>query len=192
MQNGNFNKEEIITLVIKAKKGDKKAFSVIYSEFFTPIFRYIYFRVNSKEEAEDLAQNVFLKIWLALPNFETREGGQFISWCFTIARNLIIDFWKKKKEISLENDETFKISERKISETEDNLIQSIEIKNIGAQIKKAVTLLGDDQQEVIVLKFINDLSNKEIADLLGKNEEAVRQIQSRALKELRRLLQNTN
>lgn len=113
MQNYKLDKEKIIDLVIAAKKGDRKSFGIIYSEFFTPIYRYIYFHVNSKEEAEDLTQNVFLKIWSSLLGFETQGGGQFVSWCFTIARNSVVDFWKKKKEILLENDEISKILERK-------------------------------------------------------------------------------
>ena len=182
MQNDEFNKETIINSVIKAKQGDKKAFGFIYSEFFNPIFRFIYFRIGSKAEAEDLTQTVFLKIWSALPGFEVKEKGQFLSWCFTVTRNLVIDFYKKKKEILLDNIESHQIIK------EDGLAQSIDDKILGEQARRAIALLSGDQQEVIILKYINGLTNREIASLLDKSEDNIRQIQFRAIKELRKLV----
>ena len=185
MQNDEFNNEAIINSVIKAKRGDKKAFGFIYSEFFNPIFRFIYFRVGSKAEAEDLTQTVFLKIWSALPGFEVKEKGQFLSWCFTVARNSVIDFYKKKKEILSDNIESHQIFAQG---AEDGLAQSIDDKILGEQARKAIILLSDDQQEVVILKYINGLANREIAFLLDKNEDNIRQIQFRAIKELKRIM----
>lgn len=178
MQKGKINKEIIVDAVVKAKEGDSDAFNFIYSELFAPLFRYVYFRVNRKEEAEDLTQVVFLKIWSALPGFDVKSGGQFYSWCFSIARNSIMDFWKKKKEVLLE--------EIKIQPSgEENIANLIDDKKVGEAVKKAILSLNEEQQDIMVLKFINELSNKEIAETLGKSEEAVRQAQSRALKELK-------
>jgi RNA polymerase sigma-70 factor (ECF subfamily) len=181
MQKENLKKETIIDAVIKAKQGDNDAFNLIYSELFAPLFRYVYFRVSRREEAEDLAQAAFLKIWSALPDFEITGRGQFISWCFAIARNLVIDFWKKKKETSLEDLRIQPVAEENPEDLIDN-------REAGELVKKAILSLSDDQQEVIILKFINDLSNKEIAELLSENEEVIRQRQSRALKELRKII----
>lgn len=181
MQKEEFNKKTIINSVIKAKQGDNDAFNFIYSELFTPLFRYIYFRINNRQEAEDLTQAVFLKIWLALPDFEIKEKNQFFSWCFAIARNSVIDFWKKKKEILLEDARIEPVAE-------ENFLNSIDAKKAGETARKAILFLNGEQQEVIIMKFINDLSNKEIAEILGKSEEAVRQAQSRALKELRKII----
>lgn len=181
MQKEEFNKKAIIDSVIKAKEGDNDAFNFIYSQLFAPLFRYIYFRVNNKQEAEDLIQAVFIKIWLALPDFEPKEKNQFFSWCFAIARNSVIDFWKKKKEILLEDAGIEPVAE-------ENFLNSIDDKKAGEAVKKAILFLSDEQQEIIIMKFINDLSNKEIAEMLGKSEVAVRQAQSRALKELRKII----
>jgi len=200
MQNDKIDKEAIISSVIKAKQGDKKAFSFIYSEFFNPIFRFIYFRIGFKAEAEDLAQTVFLKIWLALPGFEVhphtttsfgvgvKEKGQFLSWCFTVARNSVIDFYKKKKEILLDNLDNVKLHQISIQGGKDSLTQSIDDKILGERMRRAIALLSGDQQEVIIFKYINGLTNKEIASLLDKNEDNIRQIQFRAIKELKRIM----
>lgn len=183
MQNNKITKEEVINLVIKAKEGDKESFGKLYSEFFAPIFRFIYFRVNSKHIAEDLTQMVFIRIFSALPDFEAKNYGQFVSWCYTIARNSVIDFWRKKKEISLEN-----IGEIDNNLLKEDLSEAVDKKHISGKIKEAMANLGDEQQEVITLKFISGLSNKEISDILGKSEDVVRQMQCRALKALRELV----
>ncbi len=186
-KNDKFDNEAIINSIIKAKQGDREAFDFIYSEFFNPIFRFIYFRVNSKAEAEDLTQTVFLKIWSALPDFEVKERGQFLSWCFTVARNSVIDFYKKKKEILLDNIEPQQIFTQS---TEDSLAHSLDDKILGERARKAIISLNGDQQEVIILKYINGLTNKEIASLLDKSEDNIRQIQFRAIKELKRIMNN--
>lgn len=187
MQNDKITKEEVINLVIKAKEGDKESFGKLYLEFFMPIFRFIYFRVNSRQEAEDLTQMVFVRIFSALPDFEAKNYGQFVSWCYMIARNSVIDFWRKRKEISLEN-----IGEINNNLSKEDLSEAVEKQRISGKIKEAMAKLSDEQQEIITLKFISELSNKEISDILGKSEDAVRQMQCRALKALRELVKNGN
>jgi RNA polymerase sigma-70 factor (ECF subfamily) len=182
------NSNLIFELVSKAKKGDKSAFDQIYEHHIVPIFRYIYFRVKSREDAEDLTQTVFLKAWNAIPCFQ-KQANPFSSWLYKIAKNTVIDYYKKKQEITLNK----AIEDLKqIKDEESDLAEIIEEKERAKIIRQTIYCLSEDQQEVIILKFIESLSNKEIAKLLGKSEDAVRALQYRGLKALRGKLEKSN
>lgn len=167
-----------------AKSGSTEAFDRLYELYFIPVFRYIYFRVRNKEEASDLAQTVFLKVFSALPNFREQNKSP-LAYFFTVSRNIVIDYWRTKKEIRLDDPENVF---GKIPDKANSPLEIIEKEETVSAIRRAIQELTDIQQEVVVLKFINDLPNKEIAALMGKTEEAVRQLQCRALKALRQTL----
>jgi len=95
----------------------------------------------------------------------------------------VIDYWRKKKEVDISDIEEIFENIPSSGKTPEESLESYEI---AEKVKQAIKNLTDEQQEVIILKFINDLSNKEIAELIGKSEEAIRQLQCRALKALRR------
>ena len=171
-------------LMRRAKKGDVEAFGTLYSFYFTTIFRYIFFRVQNKNTAEDLTQDVFLKVYNSISQF--REMAQPpIAYFFTVARNSVIDYWKKKKEVLFENPE---IIADKAPFLPESALEIFEKKEASFAIYQAMARLTDEQREIITLKFINELSNKEVSALLGKSEEAIRQLQCRALKVLRQEL----
>ncbi len=168
-----------------AKSGDTGAFGRLYKLYFIPVFRYIYFRVRNKEEANDLTQTVFLKVFSALPNFREQNKSP-LAYFFTVARNTVIDHWRTKKEIRLDNPEN--VFEN-FPDKANSSLEIIEKEETAQAIRCAIQELTDIQREVIVLKFINDLPNKQIATLMGKTEEAVRQLQCRALRALRQTLE---
>lgn len=174
------NIDTLRALVERAKSGDSGAFSTIYSTYYTPLYRYIYFRVKSREEAEDLTQNVFMKIFSTLPNFKTEDSSP-TSYFFTAARNAVIDHYRKRDHTPIASDEMVM---SKADDTEDES-QSFEREEMNTLVRDSLTILSPDQYEIMTLKFINELSNSEIADLTGKSEVAIRQIQSRSLKILR-------
>ncbi len=177
------NPKELMRL---AKTGDKNAYSQLYKLYFTPVFRYIYLRVKNKEEASDLAQTVFLKVFTALPNF-TEQKKSPLAYFFTIARNTIIDYWRTKKKNKVDD---FDAIAQKTADNSEDPQKIYEKKEDQVFINRVLRELTDIQQEVIALKFISELSNKEIAELLGKTEEAVRQLQCRALRSLKDILKN--
>lgn len=176
-------------LMRMAKNGDSEAFGLLYNEYFVPVFRYIYLRLKSKEEAEDLAQTVFLRIYKSLPRFRD-QGKEPLAYFFTVARNALIDYWRKKKDKKLDDDEDFeeKNSGANINEAEriSNSCDNAEL------VKQALGELDGERREVIILRFMEGFSNKEISELIGKSEEAVRQIQCRALKSLRNKFKELN
>lgn len=176
--------EELKDLIQRAQAGDSTAFSDLYEQYLTPIFRFVFFRVRTKEDAEDLTQHVFLKAWAALPKFK-EEGQAFSAWLYRIARNTTVDYWRKKKPLSL--DPSSLVLQSRQDKALDPLATASQ-KEEAEHIRKALHILNEDQQTILTLKFIEDLSNAEIALVTGKTEGAIRQIQSRALKALRQHL----
>ncbi len=169
---------KLILLIEKAKAGDEGAFDELYNFYFSPIYKYAYFRLKSKNEAEDLTQDVFLKAFKAISRYR-QEKTSFLAYLLTIARNSIIDFWRKKRPTPLDS-----VNEAEFAETASQPEEQ-EQRERKEKIKRAMTNLSDDQYEIIALKFFSELSNAEIAKILNKSEEAVRQGQLRALKKLK-------
>jgi RNA polymerase sigma-70 factor, ECF subfamily len=168
-------------LMQRSISGDKEAFSLIYEAYFSPIYRYVHFRVQERSVAEDITQTVFLKVFEKLPVYRNRQHPP-LAYLFTIARNKVIDYWRKNKPIeSLDNENDLtKIPDASAS-AEETVSQSF----TGKEISKALEKISPEQREVIILKFFNELSYEEIANILKKKEEAVRQLASRGLRSLR-------
>lgn len=175
-------------LIERAKAGDKKAFGNLYSLYFVPVFRYVYLRIQSREEAEDLTQTVFMKVYQSLGKYRD-VGKDPLAYFFTVARNSIIDFSRKKKDVSF-GAESEAILE--IQSNDEDPIARLEKDESAQKIRKAISSLPEMQKEVIVLKYINEMTNEEIAKILDKNEAAIRQIQHRALEKLKKFLKEEN
>ncbi len=176
----NNNEELIEELVVLVQRGDKDAFSKIYDFFADSIYRYVFFRVN-KEDADDLIEQVFLRVWENIGKYKKTKESKFSSWVFRIAHNLVIDYYRNNKikdvsELDL-NIPTMDREHNPLAKTEDRLNILI--------LRKALNKLKKHYREFLILKFINELSNKEIADLLDKSEGGVRILQLRALKALK-------
>jgi len=167
-------------LVHKAKRGDKEAFGKLYRKYLGTIYRYIFFRVNQdRPQAEDLTEMVFFKSWEKLDKFN-EHGPGFRAWIYTIAHNLVIDYYRESK-LQVELNEAIPDESQNI---EEKVFQDLENKNLMEAIKQ----LSEEQREVIIMKFIERLSNKEISRILNKNEVAIRALQYRALKNLKQIL----
>lgn len=175
-ENQNNDPKDLMQL---AKNGDTEAFGRLYELYFTPVYRYIYLRTKSKEEAEDLTQVVFIKVFKSIGGFQ-EQNKQPLAYFFTVARNTVIDHWRKKKEVLSD-----KPPETLSAESFENPQNLIDQKSTAQAIYKSLENLTEEQQEVIILKFINDLTTAEIATVLDKKEDAVRQLQCRALKILK-------
>lgn len=182
MASDNKPTADIEALLQEAKNGNAEAFGTLYDLYFTPVFRYLYLRTKEKQAAEDLAQTVFLKAYQSLGRYR-EEGKSPLHYFFTIARNTFIDYLRRQKHAVLP------ITDEVLKNTADSAAESAraaEKRETAQTVKSALLKLTEEQQEIIIMKFINELSNREIAAILGKSEEAVRQLQYRALKALRR------
>lgn len=167
-------------MVKRAKLGEKEAFGKLYEIYLDRLYRYIFYRVgNNRELSEDLVQSVFVKAWEKLDTF---KKGSFQAWLYTIARNTFIDHIRIQKQ-HVQLDETMPDEHMHV---EEKVLKKLE----GEYIMQALQYLTQEQQEVLLLRFVNDLSYREIAQAIGKKEDAIRALQYRALQELRRRLTN--
>ncbi len=173
-------KSNIKELIELAQKGDAQAFALIYDQFVKPIYRFIYFRVDP-QIAEDLTEETFLKAWQHLPSYKV-TGAPFSAWLYKIAHNLVCDYYRKHQIVD-EVDENMADP----IQNRDPVFQ-VNVRFNQIRIRKAILKLPESHQQVIVLKYINDLNNQEIATTIGKSEGTVRTIQFRALRQLRQIL----
>lgn len=170
-------------LIGRLKLKDKEAFGQLYDIYIDRIYRFIYFKVSKKEEAEDLTSQVFLKIWQHALEGKIKLGVSFQALLYKTARNLIIDYYRHAQGIySLEEGEEKgqEIADES-EDTEKKIDEATELENIEEKLKT----LKSEYQEIIVLHYINELSVKEIADILNKKSGAVRVTLHRALKTLK-------
>jgi len=177
----NLENQNLSNIIDQAKHGDQEAFSYLYTNYFTPVYRYLYLRTGSKADSEDMVQDVFIKAYVSFERY-SYQGTSPLAYFYTIARNTLIDHRRKKKAPVLDEDQLMEIADP-ANNPEENLLKE----HAAEDLHKKLNLLPEDQQEVIILKFINELSTKEIADALEKSEESVRQLQSRGLKALRNI-----
>lgn len=170
-------------LIERAKKGEASAFGLLYDKYQPQIYRFIYLKVGHREEAEDLTHQVFLKSWGNINEYSF-QGFPFSSWLYSIARHQVIDYYRTKKEnLALEDIVELKTENPSYAEAIDSN-SDIE------RVKKAIRRLNPQQQDVIILRFIEDFSLKEAAAILNKTENSIKLLQHRAIKNLKKILNN--
>jgi len=170
-------------LIERSVEGESSAFGRLYDRYLEKIYRFVFFKVGHREEAEDLTQQVFTSAWENIQGFR-EQGLPISSWLYKIARNRIIDHYRTKKtHTPLE-----RIPEEIAHLTED--MEDMDKKILLERIYTSLHTLTDEQQEIIVLRFIEEFSHKEIAAAMDKQEVAVRVLQHRAIKNLKKTLED--
>lgn len=172
---------ELDDLIKRAKEGDNDAKALLYKEYMTPLYRFVYIRVKDKDEASDIVQDAFIRAFQALPRYND-QGKGMLPYLFTVARNLIINRSKKKKADLIEYD--FLNAHDSGDRTDTEAI----LKDTRVDIAYALDKLTETERDVIALKFYGERTYAEIADELGKREDAVRQHVTRAIKKMREAL----
>lgn len=170
-------------LVHQAQAGDENAFARLYDAYQARIYRYVYFRVADDQVAEDIASQVFLKAWENLDRYRI-WGSPFIAWLYRIAHNAVIDHYRTRKlTIGLEEIETTYASSAK------DLDEKLDMQFESHNLRLALQQLTEEQQQVLILKFISGLSAPEIARQMGKRQGAIRALQMRALQSLAKIME---
>jgi len=167
----------------KLQRKDKEAFIQVYELYADDIFRFIYFKVGDSEEAKDLASATFLKAWNYIQTRSLKSNSTLRALFYTIARNLVIDHYRAKKEnVSL--DEAIGL------EADNNeSIQKIDLDSSLAKVREQLPKLKSEYREVIILRFVEELDLDEISAITGKTKANVRVISHRALRALKELLE---
>ncbi len=170
-------------LVETAKDGGVQAFGLLYEFYLPKIYRFVLLKVGHREEAEDLTHQVFVKAWENIDKYEFR-GYSFGSWLYQIARNTTIDYYRRRSGVEVSIEElTIELP------SEDSVEGKIDDKLDLRKIMKAIKELNEVEQEVLIMRFVDDLPIKEVADAIGKTEGAVKLIQHRAIKNLKKILE---
>lgn len=172
---------EIERVLVAAAKRDPREFGALYERYVDRIYRYAYRRVGTHHEAEDITAQTFQQALQALPSYEWR-GLPFGAWLFRIAGNIINRRGRTGgREVSVEDVTVFSGFEDADDDPADRVWRSEQAEELAVLIAK----LPPDQQRVLVLKFSHGLKNREIGDLMGRSEGAIKQLVHRALVALR-------
>lgn len=178
------SKEEVEDLVRRAQQGHSEAFGGLYEAFYDKIYRYVMFKTGDSLEAEDLTEEVFLRMLESIGSFKW-QGYPFTSWLFRIAHNLVIDYYRKsgrQKKTSLDD------AMRVVGTDGVDIDRKLDVELSIKEVKDAMGGLTQLQQEVLSLRFAGGLSVAETAEAMGKKENAVKALQHAAIKKLRTLL----
>jgi len=180
-------------IIEKYFAGDNSAFAGLVDLYLKEIYNFIYRLIGSVKDSEDLTQEVFIKVWKNLNKFDIEKN--FKTWIFTIAKNTAIDFLRKNKDIPLSSFD----DEDGNNFIEDNLIdnemKSDEVFSLGEDkelIEKALNKISLIQKEVLILRYMNELSFSEISEVLDIPLNTIKSHHNRALIKLRKILTATN
>jgi RNA polymerase sigma-70 factor (ECF subfamily) len=170
-------------LIQRAQQGDEQAISELYRRHVDVVYRYIWARVRDETIAEDLTAQVFLKALEGLPTYKD-TGKPFLAWLYRIAYARTVDHWRQQeRRVEVPLDETLPTGEPRpgaLLEMEDDWVTAVDL----------MAKLTDDQQAVLMLRFIGEMSLAQVAETLGKTVGAAKAIQHRALASLARMLQD--
>lgn len=168
-------------VIRRAQRGDAAAMTIIYQAYVGMIYRYIAYRIGSDADAEDLTAEVFVRMVKGLASYRP-TGAPFEAWLYRIAAARVADFYRRRKLRS-----HLELTEHMVSDSplpEDHMVARQE----SMELRNALRQLSDDEQTVLIMRFVELKSHQEVAVLLGKSATAVKSIQHRALVRLVSLL----
>lgn len=190
MQNAGYGatSQQVVGLVQRAQDGEDVAFVELYELFYDRIYRYVYFKTGKTEEAEDISEEVFLRMLESIQSFKWK-GATFSSWLFRIAHNLTVDYFRKNhryKTVPIE--EIGKIPTPAAVDIESQMDFKRKFQEVCLATKRLTKL----QQDVLAYRFAAGFSLNETATAMDKNTNAVKALQHAAIKNLRNLVADNN
>jgi RNA polymerase sigma-70 factor (ECF subfamily) len=174
------------TLIRRAQTGDTWAISQLYQENYDDIYNYIFYRVSDHQATEDISSEVFIRMIRALPSYQER-GKPLQAWLYTIARNLVIDHYRYVDKV-----EEVPFKDQLLEDLSGSPAKRIQQLQDGKCFIEALRHLTEDQQNVVIHRFIEEHSTSVTAELIGKTTRAVRSLQHRALRSLEKALTEEN
>ena len=170
-------------VIDRARNGDRAAFAELYDTHVDSVYRYLLYRVREPSDAEDLCSEVFTRAFANIHRYRW-QGKSFLAWLYTIARNAVTDR-RRRERPTVEIDNAYGLAEDGPTAHD----RAVHGEAVDA-LRGAVRHLTTEQQEVLVLRFVENRSSREVAKILGKNEGAIRALQFRALGRLRKLMRD--
>jgi len=173
--------------VKRAASGDTEAFSFLYERFVTRIYNYIFYRTGNPHEAEDLTARVFHRALNHITHYDNR-GIPLPAWLYRIAHNLVANWHRdnsRRKEVPLED---YTQQPHRSLAPEASVVNNQEMEDLLQAIRK----LPDDRQQLLILKFVEGMSNAEVAVIMMRSEGAIKSLYHRTLMSLRDVLSNND
>ena len=173
------NVQDDLILLNRARSLDQEALEQIHDLYYVPVFRYIAFRINEPQTAEDLTSEVFIRLLSALRD-HTAPKNTLRGWLYSVASRVVKDHYRKqyrRQQSSL--DDSF-------PSPADGPDQKVESMLTNEYLRQAVTELTEEQQQVIALRFGYEMSIRDVAQTTGKSEGAIKMLQARAIAALSR------
>jgi RNA polymerase sigma-70 factor (ECF subfamily) len=167
-------------LVERYLKGEQKSLEVLIQTYLKSIYGFVFRFVQNQQDAEDLTQEIFLKMWRNLKKFKKEKG--FKSWLFKIAKNTCFDFLRKKKRNLTLNLENLDI----LADFAPSLIEEVEKENLIEKIKKEIEKLPLKMQKVLDLYYNFGLNFREISEVLGESVNTIKSRHRRAIYRLKK------
>jgi RNA polymerase sigma-70 factor (ECF subfamily) len=176
--------DEVTRLAWQASRLDADAFGDLYRLYSSDVLRYVTARVAGRHEAEDLTNTIFEKAFAAMSRYQP-SPAQFSTWLYTIAHNLVIDHYRRRRHPLLEgNEDNERVSADPAEDPEARLLAD----ERRHRLYRAILELTDEQRLVVGYRFFYNLAIRDVAELMGKTEGAVKALQFRALQRLHRQL----
>ena len=179
----NYSTVDDIQLLHSAQQGNAEAFGGLYERYADRVFRFLFAHVDNRLDAEDLTEDVFLRVWRSLPNYR-EQGVPFLAFLFRIARNALIDHYRR----SGPSKQQVPIEDLAIKDQSPGPVDAALFSFEREELRLSLEQLREDYRMVLVLRFLSELSPEETAQVMGRSPGAVRVLQHRALAALRTLL----
>ncbi len=168
-------------VIKQVKNGDAEAFGMLYDQYAEVIFRYVYSHLDSRLDAEDLTEEIFLRAWRALPKYDER-GLPFSAFLFRIARNSLIDYYRQRKAVQ-------SIEDIELQSHEPGPEEMVDLHIENHTLRETIAKLREDYRNVLIFRFLSGLSPEETAQVMQRSVGAVRVLQHRALSALKDLME---
>jgi RNA polymerase sigma-70 factor, ECF subfamily len=171
-------------LLKRASQADPEALTELYDQYVDRIYSYVYRRVGQAEVAEDLTGQVFMRMLEAIRTGHPWRTS-FSGWLYRIAHNLIIDYYRRRKRATfVELDDA-----APVQAPNSDPLHSAELRLDTQRMRDALRAITEEQAQVVVLRFLEELSIAEVAGIMGKTEGAIKALQYRAVLALRRVME---
>lgn len=172
--------QEITNLIIKIQNGDQAAFAELYDQYAGRIYKYIRSRISDPRSSEDILQEVFLKVWRGCQGLDINQLN-FSAWIYKITHNTINDYYRKQYR----SPDIVELDHSTDAKAPNNVVQEIADKLTSEKIKKAIEELPANYRQVIELRFYQQFSIEETANIMNKNGLSIRVLQYRAIQKLK-------
>ena len=170
------------SLLDRVQEYDLSAIGEVYDHYAGRIYNYIYYRLGDTQLAEDLTGTVFAKMLEAIQTSKSWQVS-FSGWLYRIAHNLVVDHFRRAQQ-----DRAAPLDEQ-IAAGDQDPVKTVERRLENDRLQLAIEQLTEEQKLVVTLKFVEGLTNAQVAEIMGKTEGAIKSLQFRALASLRRILE---